>query len=104
MFNCGIIGTGSIASWHIQAIEQTKKGSVIAATSRNVEKLNTFCESYNIKKHQSYDDMLMDQDIDVVCICTPSGLHSDMIIKAANAKKNIVVEKPMAITKRPMTC
>lgn len=100
MFKCGIIGTGAIARWHIEAIRKTNKGKVIGAASRNKAKLDTFCKEYHIHQYISYEEMLSDETIDVICICTPSGLHSDMIIKAAEAKKNIVVEKPMAITKK----
>ncbi|MBN2853463.1 MAG: Gfo/Idh/MocA family oxidoreductase [Clostridia bacterium] len=100
MQKCGIVGTGSIAKWHYEAIEATGKGMVTGACSRNREKLAVFCEAYQIKAYSSYEEMLSDQSIDVICICTPSGLHSEMIIKASNAGKNIVVEKPMAITKK----
>ena len=43
--------------------------------------------------------MLSDPDIDIVNICTPSGLHGDMVIKAAQAGKHVLVEKPMDISK-----
>ncbi len=98
MINCGIMGTGSIANWHVKAIRETGLGQVIGAYSQSSDSLLSFCEKYMLKPYKTYDDMLADKSIQVICICTPSGLHYEHIIKAAKAKKHIVVEKPMAIS------
>lgn len=98
MINCGIIGTGSIANWHIKAIKETGLGQVIGAYSQSSDSLLSFCKQYMIKPYKTYDEMLADENIQVICICTPSGLHYEHIIKAAKANKHIVVEKPMAIS------
>ncbi|MCK5812282.1 MAG: Gfo/Idh/MocA family oxidoreductase [Clostridiales bacterium] len=100
MINCGIIGTGSIANWHVLAIEETGLGKVIGACSKSKPSLNSFCEKYMITPYKTYEDMLADKNINVICICTPSGLHYDHILKAAKARKHIVVEKPMAISSK----
>jgi predicted dehydrogenase len=49
--------------------------------------------------YPTYEDMLADPAVDVVIIATPSGMHADHAIKAAQAKKHIISEKPMAITR-----
>ncbi len=100
MINCGIIGTGSIANWHVLAIRETGLGKVIGACSKSKPSLISFCEKYMITAYESYDDMLADENIQVIIICTPSGLHYDHILKAAKARKHIVVEKPMAISSK----
>src|SRR5260370_10254877 len=44
------------------------------------------------------DKMLATSDVDVVCVCTPSGAHMDPAVAAARAGKHVVVEKPLEIT------
>jgi predicted dehydrogenase len=46
----------------------------------------------------SYEDLLADSRVDVVCICTPSGQHAHQAIAAAQAGKHVLVEKPMALS------
>src|SRR5699024_4806900 len=43
-------------------------------------------------------DLVSRSDLDVVNICTPSGLHPDLTVQAAEAGKHVLVEKPMALT------
>jgi UDP-N-acetyl-2-amino-2-deoxyglucuronate dehydrogenase len=93
----GIVGCGLIADWHAQSILNVG-ARLVGASSRSPKSRDSFCSKYNIKSYDSYEDMLKDPAIDAVCICTPSGLHADMAVQAAEAGKYIVVEKPMAIT------
>ena len=94
----GIAGCGMIAKWHAQAVSHVKGAVLYGASSRSEDSRDAFCKKYNIKPYVSYNDMLKDDCIDAICICTPSGQHASMAIAAAEAGKNIVVEKPMAIT------
>lgn len=52
---------------------------------------------YGARAYDSYEELLRQEDIDVVCICTPSGMHPEQTIMAAQAGKHVVCEKPMAI-------
>ena len=94
----GIIGCGMISKWHAHAIASQKDAVLIGATSASLESAERFAAEHNCKVFPSVEDMLSSEEIDVVCICTPSGLHASMAVMAANAKKHFVVEKPMAIT------
>lgn len=94
----GVIGCGVIATWHADALAQIENARLVGGVDNYKEAAEKFAEKYGVKAYDSLDEMLKDPQIDVVCICTPSGLHAELAIKAANAGKNIVVEKPMAIT------
>ena len=94
----GIIGCGMISKWHAHAIASQKDAVLVGATSASLESAERFAAEHNCKVFPSVEDMLSSEEIDVVCICTPSGLHASMAVMAANAKKHFVVEKPMAIT------
>jgi predicted dehydrogenase len=61
-----------------------------------------FAKEKQVRAFASVEEMLACPEIDVVTICVPSGLHAELAIKAANAGKHIIVEKPMAITKEQL--
>ncbi len=94
----GIIGCGLISNWHADAILQIEGARLIGATDVNEKARAAFASKYNTQAFNSVEELLASDDIDVVCICTPSGLHAPLAVKAANAGKHIIVEKPMAIT------
>ena len=50
-----------------------------------------------IRGYTDLEQMLKDGAVDVVSICTPSGLHAELAVRAAEAGKHVVVEKPMAM-------
>lgn len=96
----GIIGCGMIAEFHTRAILEIPSATVVGAFSRNranAEKIAGIagddCSTYD-----DLETMLSRPEIDVVCICTPSGAHLEPAIAAARAKKHVVVEKPLEIT------
>lgn len=93
----GIIGCGLISNWHADAILSIPEAQLAGATDVNEKSREAFCGKYKIKAFSSVEELL-ESDIDVVSICTPSGLHAPLAVKVANAGKHIIVEKPMAIT------
>jgi UDP-N-acetyl-2-amino-2-deoxyglucuronate dehydrogenase len=54
-------------------------------------------EKYHVKAFQTATELFEDRKIDIVCICTPSGLHAPLTIQAVNHGKHVIVEKPMAL-------
>ncbi len=59
-----------------------------------------FAKNNNCRVFDTYEEMLNRGEIDVVSICTPSGTHAPLAIEAANHGKNVIVEKPVAITQQ----
>lgn len=94
----GIIGCGVISKWHAEAIGKIAGCRLIGATDVNEKNRETFAAAYGCAAFESTEKLLKDPDIDVVCICTPSGLHAPLCIQAAEAGKHIITEKPMALT------
>ena len=94
----GIIGCGTIANWHVAGIRACKDAKLIGAADFKPEFSAKFCEKYGITQFLSVEEMLASKEIDVVCICTPSGLHADYAVQVASAGKHVIVEKPMALT------
>ncbi|MEN6565852.1 MAG: Gfo/Idh/MocA family oxidoreductase [Veillonellales bacterium] len=94
----GIIGCGSIAATHVQAIRAIPQAELIGAASRSEEKAKQFAEKWGFDYSPDVQALLSRKDIDAVTICTPSGLHGDIAIAAARAGKHVVMEKPLEIT------
>ncbi len=94
----GIVGCGNISDTHADAISALDSCDLVAACTRNPERLELFCDKYSIAPYQSYDEFLSDPSLDIVSICTPSGTHLDYGKKAAEAGKHVIVEKPIEVT------
>ena len=94
----GIVGTGVIASFHIKALQQIEEVEITSICDINEEQAKKYGEEFNLPWTTNYDEMLKDPNIDIIDITVPSGLHADLGIKAAEAGKNVIVEKPIDIT------
>ena len=94
----GIIGCGMIANFHAKAI-QAAGGTLIACFDTKPESADKLAGQYpGCKPYHSLATFLADADIDIVTVGTPSGAHLEPAIAAAEAKKHVVVEKPLEIT------
>ncbi|MFC1714381.1 Gfo/Idh/MocA family protein [Candidatus Poribacteria bacterium] len=92
----GVIGLG-MGMHHCRAIDSANGAKLIAACDLDEERLNKAVETHKIKGYTDYDDMLKDDEIEVINVCVPSGMHVDIAIPAIEAGKNIIVEKPVDI-------
>ncbi|GAB0229697.1 Gfo/Idh/MocA family oxidoreductase [Staphylococcus pseudintermedius] len=98
----GIIGCGGIANGkHLPSLAQIDDVEIVAFCDIDIEKAKTAATTFgtvNAKVYQDYQELLKDQTIDVVHICTPNYLHCDMTVHALEANKHVMCEKPMAKT------
>ena len=100
----GIVGCGMISEFHINALSSlADKAKITGVTDVNRDSAERVSASHGgLRIFDTLDEMLECKEINSVCVCTPSGYHADAVIKAANAGKNVVVEKPLAITKEQL--
>ena len=95
----GIIGCGMIAHFHAEAIKRMKGSRLVSCFSSNPASADAFAAAHaGVTPYHDLDQMLADPSLNIVCICTPSGAHLEPAVKAAQAKKHVVIEKPMEIT------
>jgi predicted dehydrogenase len=94
----GIIGCGMIANFHAKAIADIPEAKLVACQDFVPASADKLAESTGCKAYHKLEDMLADPAVDVVTICTPSGLHMEPAVQAANAGKHVIVEKPLEIT------
>lgn len=94
----GIIGCGAIGGAHAEAIRKAAGARLVAVADMSEQRARKMGEDYGVSYYSNYKDLLQRDDVDVVNICLPSGLHMDACIDAADAGKNILCEKPLEIT------
>ena len=93
-----IVGAGNIANFHARAIELVPSATLVAVHSRRAEPGQTFAQKYGAEFAPDYDALLARDDIDAICITTPSGTHAELGSAAARAGKHVLSEKPLDIT------
>ena len=95
----GIIGLGSISDVHAKAIRDIEGCRLVAGFDLREEQANAFAKVHACRPYTDLNAFLADPDLDIVTIATPSGLHLDGALASAKAKKHVIVEKPLEITK-----
>jgi predicted dehydrogenase len=95
----GIIGCGMIAEFHRTGIEKCPQAELYAVADSVADRAQQFAAKYGLTHwFDDYRKMLALSELDAVCICTPSGLHGEAVIAAAEAKKHVLCEKPLEVT------
>jgi xylose dehydrogenase (NAD/NADP) len=96
----GILSTSQIArNQHIPAARESKNSDVVAISSRNLAKVQECARYLSIPRaYGTYHDMLSDPDIDAIINPLPNSLHCEWTVKAAEAGKHILCEKPLAVS------
>lgn len=92
MKNIGLAGYGFMGKAHLEAYRQLENCRVTAICTRKS------VDGLGVAGVADYDELLNDPDIDMIDICLPTYLHEEYIIRAANAGKHIICEKPLTLT------
>ncbi|GAB6146621.1 Gfo/Idh/MocA family protein [Desulfocicer niacini] len=92
-----VVGCGRISKNHLKSIEMHKEDlELVAVCESNRDLLATVSQELGVPGFNNMDIMLQEMDLDMVSICTPSGIHPQQVIKAARAGVHVITEKPMA--------
>ena len=111
MVRIGIVGVGFMGMIHYLAARQVRGATVAAICSRDEKKLagdwrsiqgnfgprGDMIDLAGVKRYRELGDLLADPDIDLVDICNPTHLHAETAIRALQAGKHVLVEKPIAL-------
>ena len=87
---------------HAKAIQGIEDARLVGVYDYSYTYAEKFAQEFSCIAYKALEELLANPEIDIVNICTPSGLHAEQTILAAKAKKHIIVEKPMAITKEQL--
>lgn len=95
IMGCAQIATGSV----MPAIQESDTGVIQAVASRGLEKSSSVAKTFGVEKaYGSYEELLADEEIDAVYIPLPNHLHREWVIRAAEAGKHVLCEKPIALS------
>lgn len=100
MIGVAIVGCGMIARFHIAALAEIPGTRVVALVDKKPGQAASLRDALRLSC-DVYEDMepaLARKDVQIVIVATPSGIHMDPAVAAANAGKHVVVEKPLEIT------
>lgn len=93
----GIVGVGKISTNHLQAINELEDFELISICEKNSDILHKNSLQFHVEGFLDLKSMLTKrQDIDIITICSPSGLHAEQTIEIASFRKHVITEKPMA--------
>lgn len=92
-----IVGCGRISKNHFDSIEKHSDNVELAAVCDiNPKTLDEHTGKYKVPGYHQFEEMLRVEKLDIVALCTPSGIHPDQAVLAAKYGVNVVTEKPMA--------
>ncbi len=94
----GVLGVGRMGQFHCQLIRDTPGLRLIAASSGAPELTETAASRYAIPTYNDHNELLGNPEVQWVVISTTTDKHREWALKAINAKKNLIVEKPVALS------
>ena len=100
----GVLGAARIARLFVDSVRGSRKVAVVAVAARESARAHAFAAELGIARvHATYDALLADPEIDAVYNPLPNNLHAEWSIRAAEAKKHVLCEKPLAMSGREAT-
>jgi len=96
IYNISIAGCGKVAHLHAKAIKNIKNAKLTGVWSRTPDTSRKFASLYNTKAYTEIGPMVLENETDLVIVCTPHPFHRQPAIEAAGAGANVLAEKPLA--------
>lgn len=95
----GVLGTAGIARWAtIPGMKKSKNCELYAIAGRDEKKVDAYKKEFGFEKgYVGYDALLADPDVQAIYIPLPNHIHCEWVIKALEAKKHVLCEKPLAM-------
>lgn len=94
-----VIGTGFMGRVHLEALRRVEHVDVIAVVGRQMGPAEKLAEGYGVPQaFDSYDALLKNPELDAVHVCTPNASHYPIVKAALKAGKNVLCEKPVAVS------
>jgi UDP-N-acetylglucosamine 3-dehydrogenase len=93
-----VIGAGMMGTGHARCVAQSGRGELVAVADVDLGRAQTLAEPLGAIACQDYREALQRPGVDAVIVCTPDWAHREICVEAAAARKQILVEKPLAMT------
>lgn len=97
MYNIGIIGYGGMGHYHAEWLKKSDSVSLKGIYDIDSSRIK-LAQKENIHTYSSQQELLSDEDIDIVLVAVPNNFHRDICISVMEAHKNVICEKPVAMS------
>jgi UDP-N-acetyl-2-amino-2-deoxyglucuronate dehydrogenase len=97
-YGFGVVGAGVIGAFHAAAIAIVPGAHLVAVADLDPGRAEAFAGRHGCAAAPDLDALLARDDVDVVAVCVPSGLHAEVGVRAAGAGKHLVIEKPIDVS------
>jgi UDP-N-acetyl-2-amino-2-deoxyglucuronate dehydrogenase len=94
----GIVGCGVIGAIHAKALTTLSDAELVAVADSVPQKAQELAQKYSVTPYQNPREMFAGERLDIINVCTPSGMHAEHAVQAMRAGYHVIVEKPMEIT------
>ena len=93
-----VLGLG-IGMAHVSAVRESNYADLVAVCDINEKRLAKVAAlDESVTLYRDFEDLIADERVDVISICLPSGMHADFAVRAMEAGKHVLVEKPLDVT------
>jgi myo-inositol 2-dehydrogenase/D-chiro-inositol 1-dehydrogenase len=104
----GCAGLGRMGKRHaLNFLERTPRAELVAASSPDPAELEwakKHLEPFGVRLYQNYDDMLKQEGLEAVVVASATAVHAEQAIKAINAGKHVLCEKPLSTSVEVVSC
>jgi predicted dehydrogenase len=97
--NVGIVGCGRVTALrHLPTLRAFAQARVVALADVDAQRLEKLARAHAVeRRYASHEDLIADDDVEAVAVCVPASLHADVAVRALEAGKHVLVEKPMTL-------
>lgn len=92
----GVIGTGFWGKNHARVLSEIGNARLVAICDIDAARAESIAKNYDVDWYSRDEDLLKRDDVEAVCICTPTTTHAEVASRAINHGKHLLIEKPMA--------
>ncbi len=94
----GIIGAGKVAHIHAKSLIKIEMSELTAVYNWKKDRAVDFAVQYDLKAFDDIEEMIIEEGIEMVTVCTPHPAHLDCVLSALRAGAHVIVEKPLAVS------
>lgn len=100
MIRVGLVGIGAMGNVHFKAYKNVEEAEVVAVADPRMDMAKEKVADESIKIYATMEEMMENEELDMIDICTPSYMHAEMSIKALGMGYHVLCEKPMSISSK----
>ncbi len=93
-----IVGPGKVAHLHAQGLVTSASSEFVAVCGRTLSKAEAFASQYGVKAYDDLEQMVKQEKVEALLVCTPHPYHREPVVKAARLGVHCLIEKPLAST------